>query len=79
MIKKLIDKFLGWLNGTPITDKLELNHPDGKPLMMIDLQPNFNDFTQAVVYQELEEKIENLSIKNKINLREFLQGIEGML
>ena len=62
-----------------MTNKLELNMPDGKPLMMIDLQPNFNDFTQEVVYQELEEKIENLSLENKTNLREFLQGIEGML
>ena len=62
-----------------MTNKLELNHPDGEPLMMIDLQPNFNDFTQAVVYQELEEKIKNLSLENKTNLREFLQGMGEML
>ena len=62
-----------------MTNKLELNHPDGVPLMMIDLQPNFNEFTQAVVYQELEEKIKNLSLENKTNLREFLKGMGEML
>ena len=62
-----------------MTNKLELNMPDGKPLMMLDLQPNFNDFTQEVVYQELEEKIKNLSLENKTNLREFLQGMGEML
>ena len=62
-----------------MTNKLELNMPDGEPLMMLDLQPNFNDFTQEVVYQELEEKIKNLSLENKTNLREFLQGMGEML
>ena len=52
---------------------------EGVPLIYFNLNPRFNYLDKAIVYQEMEQKINKLTKEGKTTLLNLIQEMEEMI